>query len=150
MDKRVEEIKMEINSLERKFKIEKEKLQNEQLQIRSKCTHPEIGEVFMFICSDCGYNGGPESYDELSERDYENYSENIEKTRKWRRTLKAKFTREEIVKMAKDLKEKFSLLEKRQFSEITKLNEELKTIKSNCVHKSKKNNICEYCEAYLG
>ena len=97
---RVKEINKEIKIISNKYKPEIEIMEKELQKIKGSCTHPEIGlGTGMFICPDCKYNGLPEYPEELSERDYDNYEENIEKSRKWRRTLKAKFTREEIKNM---------------------------------------------------
>jgi hypothetical protein len=100
IENRVKEINKEIKIIASKFKPEIETLEKELQKIKGICTHPEIGlDTGMFICPDCNYNGSPQYPEELSERDYDSYEENVEKSRKRRRELKAKFTREEIKNM---------------------------------------------------
>lgn len=145
MEKRIEEIVRDIEGLERKFRKEKDKLDEQYISIKAKCTHPEIGETGMFICPDCGYNGGPEYPEQLSEWDYENYNKNIEKTRMWRRALATKFTRDEIKNMTKDIKTKIGALKDNLKLKMHPLVIEWKEIQSNCKHINRTEFICPDC-----
>ncbi|CAN5362240.1 hypothetical protein BH09BAC5_BH09BAC5_30000 [soil metagenome] len=125
IENRVKQIQKEIKIIENKFEPEIELLQKELQKIKRNCTHPEVGlDTGMFICPDCSCNGSPEYPEQLSERDHDDYEENIEKSREWRRKLKVKFTRKEIKTMYFNTKENLEFLQKKCNSETTILSKE--------------------------
>lgn len=68
-NKDVEEIRAKIKSASERLTRNLEKINEEWRTIKSKYTHPEIGEgTGMYMCPDCEYYGGPEYPETLSDR----------------------------------------------------------------------------------
>lgn len=151
-NKDVEEIRAKIKSSYERYTRNLEKINEEWRTIKSKCTHPEIGEsIGIYICPDCEYYGGPEYPETLSDRDYINYDINIEKTRQWRRQLKTKHTRVEIIEMKNAVKEKIDSLKSFYAIEEKKLYDEWEIIKKKCNHLNvSSDKFCMDCGSYFG
>lgn len=150
--KEVQEFQARLKSAYDRHTRNLEKLNEEWRAIKSKCTHPEIGEgTGMYICPDCDYYGGPEYPETLSDRDYDNYDTNIEKTRQWRRQLKAKYSREEIKEMKKAIIAKIDSLKSSYATEERNLYNEWDVFKKKCSHSNiTSDKFCIDCGSYFG
>lgn len=97
-------------SFQEQYKLAHQRLLEEKKWIENACTHPAIGEIFMWSCSDCGY--APDEIGELSDYDREKYQRNIEEARIYNRRKKAKFSRDEIKSMKANVEQRLDLLKK--------------------------------------
>lgn len=87
----------------------------------------------MYICPDCDYFRGPEYPQTLSDRDYDSYDTNIEKTRQGRRQLKEKYSRREIKEMKKAIIVKIDSLKSSYATEERNLYNEWDVLKKSVV-----------------